>query len=98
MSDDTQASGNQPTKLFVGRLSWGTTSEGLKAKFEEFGEVVSAQVIVDRETNRSKGYGFVEMATDEGAKAAIAGLDNQELDGRTIVVNEIGRASCRERV
>lgn len=76
------------TKLFIGSLAWGTTDDSLKAFFEQAGTVVSANVIVDRETNRSKGFGFVEMSSDEEAKAAIDQLNGKELDGRAIVVNE----------
>jgi RNA recognition motif-containing protein len=76
------------TKLFVGSLSWNTTDDQLKDFFSTVGTVVSANVIVDRDTNRSKGFGFVEMSSDEEAKAAVDQLNNKELDGRTIVVNE----------
>ncbi len=75
------------TKLFVGKLSFNTTDETLRAAFEVFGKVASAQVIIDRDTNRSKGFGFVEMEDDSEAQAAIAGLNEKELEGRTIVVN-----------
>lgn len=76
------------SKLFVGSLAWATTDDSLKAFFESVGTVVSATVIKDRETNRSKGFGFVEMSTDEEAKEAVAKLDGKDLDGRSIVVNE----------
>lgn len=76
------------TKLFIGSLAWGTTDDSLKAFFEEVGTVVSANVIMDRETGRSKGFGFVEMSSDEEAKAAVDKLNGKELDGRPIVVNE----------
>lgn len=76
------------TKLFIGSLAWGTTDDSLKEFFGQAGTVVSASVIVDRETNRSKGFGFVEMSSDEEAKAAIDQLNGKELDGRPIVVNE----------
>lgn len=76
------------TKLFVGSLSWNTTDDQLKDFFATAGTVVSASVIVDRDTNRSKGFGFVEMSSDAEAKAAVEQLNNKELDGRTIVVNE----------
>jgi RNA recognition motif-containing protein len=75
------------TKLFVGKLSFNTTDETLRAGFETYGVVTSAQVIMDRETGRSKGFGFVEMEDDAAAQAAIAALNDQEFDGRTIVVN-----------
>lgn len=76
------------TKLFVGSLPWGVDDRQLEELFSEFGQVVSAKVIVDRETNRSKGFGFVEFDDDNAAKAAIDKLNNSELQGRTIVVNE----------
>lgn len=76
------------TKLFIGSLSWGVTDDMLKEFFSSAGTVVSANVITDRDTNRSKGFGFVEMSTEEEAKKAIEELNNKELDGRSIVVNE----------
>lgn len=75
------------TKLFIGRLSFNTTSDGLQALFAQYGTVVSAQVIMDRSTNQSKGFGFVEMKEDADAQAAIKALDGSEHDGRSIVVN-----------
>jgi RNA recognition motif-containing protein len=76
------------TKLFVGSLAWATTDDSLRDFFAQVGTVASANVIVDRETNRSKGFGFVEMSSDEEAKAAVDQLNGKELDGRAIVVNE----------
>ena len=76
------------TKLFVGSLAWATTNDSLKEFFSAAGNVVSANVITDRESGRSKGFGFVEMSSDEEAKKAVAELDGKELDGRPIVVNE----------
>lgn len=76
------------TKLFVGSLSYNTTDDSLAQHFAAAGKVVSAKVIMDRDTNRSKGFGFVEMESDEEAKAAIAQFDGKELDGRQIAVNE----------
>jgi len=76
------------TKLFVGSLAWATTDDQLKDFFAQAGTVVSASVIIDRETNRSKGFGFVEMSSDEEAKAAVDQLNGKDLDGRAIVVNE----------
>jgi RNA recognition motif-containing protein len=76
------------TKLFIGSLAWTTTDDSLKDFFSQAGQVVSANVIVDRETNRSKGFGFVEMSSDEEAKAAIDQLNGKDLDGRPIVVSE----------
>lgn len=74
-------------KLYVGNLSWGINDDSLKAAFAEFGEVTSAQVAIDRMTGRSRGFAFVEFATDEAAAAAVAGLDGRELDGRELRVN-----------
>lgn len=76
------------SKLFIGSLAWATNDDSLRDFFASAGTVVSANVIVDRETGRSKGFGFVEMSTDEEAKAAIDQLNGKELDGRPIVVNE----------
>jgi cold-inducible RNA-binding protein len=75
-------------KLFVGGLSWGTTDEGLHGAFSRFGEIVEAKVITDRETGRSRGFGFVTFANDDGATNAINEMNGTELDGRTIKVNE----------
>ncbi|MEY4938059.1 MAG: hypothetical protein RIS64_4420, partial [Bacteroidota bacterium] len=74
--------------IFVAKLNFKTTNDGLRDAFAEFGDVDSANVIMDRETGRSKGFGFVEMPDDKEAKAAIAKLDGVELDGSTIVVKE----------
>lgn len=76
------------TKLFVGSLAWATNDDSLKDFFSAAGTVVSASVIMDRETNRSKGFGFVEMSSDEEAKAAVEQLNGKDLDGRAIVVSE----------
>lgn len=75
-------------KLYVGNLSYSVTSDALEQMFVEFGEVRSAQVIQDRDTGRSKGFGFVEMADDNAAREAIAALNDKELDGRRLTVNE----------
>lgn len=75
-------------KLFVGNLPYTTTNEDLQKHFEQYGEVLSAAVIMDRATNRSKGFGFVEMANDAEADAAINGADGVELDGRKLTVSE----------
>lgn len=85
------------TKLFVGSLAWGTTDDSLKEFFSAAGEVVSANVIMDRETNRSKGFGFVEMSSDEEAKKAVEELNGKELDGRAIVVSEARPREDRPR-
>ncbi|HMS23809.1 MAG TPA: RNA-binding protein [Candidatus Saccharibacteria bacterium] len=76
------------TNLFVGSLSWNVTDDQLKELFETVGKVVSAKVITDRDTNRSKGFGFVEMGSDDEAKAAVDQLNGKELDGRPINVSE----------
>ena len=75
-------------KLYVGGLSWGTDDSALEAAFARCGTVQSARVVVDRETDRSKGFGFVEMSTEEEAQKAIAEFDGAVLDGRTIKCNE----------
>ena len=75
-------------KLFVGGLAWATTSEGLRKAFEEFGEVIDAKVITERETGRSRGFGFVTLADDAAASPAISAMDGKELEGRAIRVNE----------
>ena len=75
-------------KLYVGNLSYSTNEDSLREIFGEFGEVASAAVITDRESGRSKGFGFVEFSNDEEAKAAIAALDGKEVDGRALKVNE----------
>lgn len=74
--------------LFVARLNYDTTESGLRSAFEAHGEVSNVKIVVDRDTDRSKGFGFVEMAEDDQARAAIAALNNSSLDGRTIVVKE----------
>ena len=75
-------------KLYVGNLSYNTTEDGLRNLFAGFGNVASAKIIADRDSGRSKGFGFVEMDTDEEANAAIAGTNGSSLDGRQIRVNE----------
>jgi len=75
------------TKLFVGKLSYDTTDDSLQAAFAQHGTVTSAKVIMDRDTNKSKGFAFVEMEDDAAAQAAIAALDGKEFEGRTIVVS-----------
>ena len=75
------------TKLFVGKLSFNTTDDSLQTLFAEYGKVVSAVVATDRDTNRSKGFGFVEMENDEDAQKAIAALDGKTFEDRIIIVN-----------
>lgn len=74
--------------IFVAKLNYATSEDALRQAFEEFGTVDSAKVIMDRETNRSKGFGFVEMSDDSAALEAISSLNESELDGRTIVVKK----------
>lgn len=76
------------TKLFVGSLPWSVSDQKLKETFEKHGPVVSAKVILDRDTNKSRGFGFVEMESSSDASNAIRALNESEIDGRNIVVNE----------
>ena len=76
------------TKIYVGNLSWNTENEGLESLFSQYGSVVSAKVITDRETGRSRGFGFIEMSNSDEAAAAIEALNNYEHDGRNLRVNE----------
>jgi RNA recognition motif-containing protein len=75
-------------RLYVGNLSYQVSSEQLQELFEQYGPVRSAQVLSDRETGRSRGFGFVEMDNDEDADSAISSLDGQDFDGRRLTVNE----------
>jgi RNA recognition motif-containing protein len=75
-------------KLYVGNLNYDVDSSALEQMFEPFGTVQSAQVIMDRDTGRSKGFGFVEMGSDQEAQAAIAALSGKEMGGRSLTVNE----------
>src|SRR5262252_5663815 len=75
-------------KLYIGNLDYGVTDSALEQMFAAYGTVESAQVIMDRDTGRSKGFGFVEMKTDQEAQAAIAGLNGQQSGGRSLTVNE----------
>src|SRR6266850_2542061 len=75
-------------KLYVGNLSYGVTDGELAKMFEAHGTVASAQIIMDRDTGRSKGFGFVEMGSDQEAQAAITGLNGKEVGGRSLTVNE----------
>lgn len=76
------------SKLYVGNLSYNTTSSDLEQMFAAHGTVQSAEIISDRETGRSKGFGFVQMGSDAEAQAAIAALHGQQVDGRDLTVNE----------
>ncbi|KAF3616730.1 Glycine-rich RNA-binding protein 4, mitochondrial [Capsicum annuum] len=75
------------SKLFVGGLSWGTNDQSLKDAFASFGEVVDAKVITDRDTGRSRGFGFVNFSDEECAKEAMNAMDGQQLEGRNIRVS-----------
>ena len=75
-------------KLYVGNLAYGVRDDGLLQAFAQFGTVTSAKVMMDRDTGRSKGFGFVEMGSDAEAQAAINGMNGQPLEGRAVVVNE----------
>ena len=75
-------------KIFVGGLSWGTDSDGLKSAFEQFGSVTEAIVVTDRQSGRSRGFGFVTFENKADAEAAIEKMNNAELDGRRLNVNE----------
>jgi RNA recognition motif-containing protein len=74
--------------IYVGNMSYDTNQDRLRELFEAHGEVISVNIITDRDTGRPRGFGFVEMATDEAAAAAIAALDGQNVDGRELKVNE----------
>ena len=82
--------------LYVGNLSYNTTEDGLRQAFAAYGEVTRVNIITDRETGRPRGFGFVEMGTDEQAQAAIQGLNGQDLDGRQIRVAEANPRQPRE--
>jgi cold-inducible RNA-binding protein len=84
-------------KLFVGGVSWNTTDEGLREAFEKFGEVTDAVIITDRETGRSRGFGFVTFQNNDDAEKAVKSMDGTELDGRTIRVNEAKERERRSR-
>ncbi|MBL0234872.1 MAG: RNA-binding protein [Chitinophagaceae bacterium] len=74
--------------IYVGNISWNLKDQDLSNLFATYGEVSSAKIVTDKFTNRSKGFGFVEMPNDEQAQAAIAALNGSDVDGRSIVVNE----------
>ena len=75
-------------KLYVGNLPYSATEDGLKSHFSSAGSVASVKIIIDRETGRSKGFGFVEMESDDGAQSAVSQLDGQEYEGRSLRVSE----------
>ncbi|MBN2025235.1 MAG: RNA-binding protein [Actinobacteria bacterium] len=75
-------------KIYVGNLSYSTSSEDLRTLFEEFGSVDTAEVVMDRNTNRSRGFGFVEMSSGEEANAAISAINGKDVDGRPLNVSE----------
>jgi len=83
-------------KLYVGNLEYGVTNESLGQMFAAHGQVASAEVIIDRMTGRSKGFGFVEMGTDQEAQNAIAALNGKDCSGRALVVNEARPKAPRE--
>jgi RNA recognition motif-containing protein len=83
--------------IFVANLSFGLTSEDLQNAFEAYGDVVSAKIITDRATGRSRGYGFVEMQNDRSANEAISALNGSDLDGKTISVSEARPKEERSR-
>lgn len=83
-------------KLYVGNLSYRTEQESLRSLFTQFGEVVSATILTDRDTGRSRGFGFVEMADEGAATAAVQGLNGTEFEGRTLKVNEARERSDRQ--
>lgn len=84
-------------KIYVGNLSFNILEESLKEVFTKFGEVASCKLITDKETGRSKGFGFIEMATAQEAQDAISSLDGSDLDGRSMKVNEAKPQERRER-
>jgi RNA recognition motif-containing protein len=84
-------------KLYVGNLSYNTTEDGLKNLFSGFGSVASAKIVFDRDSGNSKGFGFIEMSSDEEARAAITGVNGREFDGRQLRVNEAMDKPRRDR-
>ena len=83
--------------LYVGNLNYDTTEDTLRTLFSESGEIESAKVITDQYTGRSRGFGFVEMGTEEAAQAAIGGLNGREVDGRQIKVDKAKPRRSRDR-
>ena len=86
-----------PKKIYVGNLSFTTSEEQLEEKFSQYGEVASANIIVDRNTNQSKGFAFVEMSDEANVKAAISALNGAELNGRELRVSEAKPRKDRDR-
>jgi len=84
-------------KLYVGNLSYNTTEDGLRNLFSEFGSVASTKIIFDRESGNSKGFGFIEMSSDDEANAAITGTNGRDYDGRKLRVNEAMDKPRREQ-
>lgn len=84
-------------KIYVGNISFNTSEDDLRNVFGAYGDVVSVNIITDRETGRSKGFGFVELSSDDGANAAIASLNGKEVDGRQLRVNEAQDRPKREK-
>ncbi|XP_071675819.1 glycine-rich RNA-binding protein blt801 isoform X2 [Lolium perenne] len=82
------ADGGAEYRCFVGGLAWATDDRGLEQAFSQYGEILDAKIINDRETGRSRGFGFVTFATDEAMRNAIEAMSGKELDGRNITVNE----------
>jgi RNA recognition motif-containing protein len=81
------ASGECKMNIYIGNLNWGTTESDLQVAFEEYGQVSSVTIIKDRYTGQSRGFGFVEMPSDDEGRAAIEGLNGKELDGRTLRID-----------
>jgi cold-inducible RNA-binding protein len=84
-----------PKKLFIGGLAWATDEAGVRAVFERFGEIQEVVVVTDRETGRSRGFGFVTFADEAAANKAIEEMNDSEFDGRKVVVNEARERSPR---
>ena len=84
-------------KIYVGNLSYSTTEETLRNQFSQFGEVETVTIIMDKITNRSKGFGFVEMTDDDAARDAVSTLNQKDIDGRKVRVNEAEERKSRPR-
>ena len=97
MSDTNVEPELEETKLFVGNLAWSTTDATLRATFEEFGTVLDARVVMDRETGRSRGFGFITFETADVVDTAINEIDGTDLDGRQIRVNRANKRPPRPR-